>query len=132
MERATCEQLKAEGFSVVQDHVVHSQGQYTVFGRHDVPGDPQWECCLSPKQTLTVSAGFALRRVRRRPKGSGGNAKHGNSAVSQEVGGDDNRFDLHVQSLVWWMQTCGCPVFDVMRLCRAFCSLPLEQKRVVW
>ena len=30
------------------------------------------------------------------------------------------------------VQTCGCPVFDVMRLCRAFRSLPLEQKRVVW
>ena len=44
--RSACEQLRKEGYSVVQDHVVHSHGQWTAFGRHDVSEDPKWESCV--------------------------------------------------------------------------------------
>ena len=35
--------LKTEGMHVVHDEVIHSQGQYTAFGRHVVPEDSQWK-----------------------------------------------------------------------------------------
>ena len=43
--RSACEHLKREGYKVVQDSVVHSQGQYTAFGRHDLSSDAEWEGC---------------------------------------------------------------------------------------
>ena len=43
--RRACVFFRKEGYTVLQDHVVHSQGQYTAFGRHDVSDDPAWEVC---------------------------------------------------------------------------------------
>ena len=57
--RSACEQLQKEGYSVVQDHVVHSQGQYTAFGRHDVSGGQGWEEC-----TFVQENSKGERRVR--------------------------------------------------------------------
>ena len=41
--QGACARLAREGYTVVQDHVVHSQGQWTAFGRHDVTEQQDWE-----------------------------------------------------------------------------------------
>ena len=83
----------------------------------------------SSEQALTVNTGFALRRVRRRSKGSGGIANMGIHQFQKKM----------VMMIIALTSTCnrwcgGCRLAVTpwpMRMCRAFRSLPLEQKRVV-
>ena len=42
---AACKRLQEKGATVVRDHVVHSQGQWTAFGRQDVTKWTDWEGC---------------------------------------------------------------------------------------
>ena len=49
-----------------------------------------------------------------------------------EVHNDDTRLDSYMQSLVWRMQTCGCPYWDTLRMCLAFRHLPIEKKAYVF
>ena len=130
--RSACEHLAREGFSVVQDHVVHSAGQYSAFGRHDVTGDPNWEEC-----SFALVNDKGERRIRvikgtQKVEGFWRHLKHGSSAVPEEIRNDDERLNMHCQTLVWRMQTIDCPLRDVLRMCRAFRQLPLEQKRIVY
>jgi hypothetical protein len=130
--RSACEQLKKEGYSVVQDHVVHSQGQYTAFGRHDVSGDPGWEGCTFAQKNSKGERRIRVIKGCQKAEGLWRHLKHGNAAVPEEVHNDDERLNMYTQALVWRMQTCGCPYRDVLRMCRAFRSLPLEQKNLVY
>ena len=128
---AVCKSLQAEGLQVVHDSVVHSQGQYTAFGRHDVSHDPEWEHC-----DFALLNDRGERRVRvikgtQKCEGLWRHLKHGSAGVPMSVGNDDERLDLYCQTLVWRMQTCGCPYREVLRMCRAFRSLPTAQKTIV-
>ena len=58
--------------------------------------------------------------------------KHGNAAIPEEVRADDERLDMYCHSLAWRMQCCGCPYRETLRMCRAFRSLPIATKNVVF
>ena len=58
--------------------------------------------------------------------------KHGNSAIPEEIGNDDARLNAYLQTLIWRMQTCGCPYLDALQLCRDFRGFALDQKVLVF
>lgn len=129
---AACAALKSEGFSVVHDHVVHSVGQFSAFGRHDVTGDEGWESC-----DFALTNDVGERRIRvikgcQKAEGLWRHLKHGSAAIPEEVHNDDERLNMYCESLVWRMQCCGCPYRDTLRMCRAFRNLPHEEKDLVW
>ena len=77
------------------------------------------------------------RRIRvikgcQKAEGAWRHLKHGNAAIPEEVHNDDNRLNMYSQAFVWRSQTCGDPFREVLRMCLAFRSLPLEQKRFVF
>ena len=130
--RSACARLVAEGFMIVHDYVVHSDHQYTAFGRHDLTGVEGWEHC-----EFAIVNEQGQRRIRvikgvEKVEGFWRHLKHGNSAVPEEVHNDDRRLNLYAQALVWRMQTCGDPYRDTLRMCRAFRELPLAKKQLVF
>jgi hypothetical protein len=130
--RSACEQLKAEGYLVVQDHVVHSKGQYSAFGRHDVSADDRWESCSFALLNPDGERRIRVIKGTQKAEGLWRHLKHGSAGIPKEVHNDDQRLDMYAQSLVWRMQCCGCPYREVLRMCRAFRSLPLIAKNFVF
>ena len=128
---AACKALANEGCKVLHDSVIHSQGQYTAFHKHDVTGDSEWEACdmaiaYDGKTRIRVEKGVE------KAEGHWRHLKHGQSAIPEEVHNDDERLDMYAQSLVWRMQCCGCPYRHVLRMTRAFRNLPLERKSTLF
>ena len=135
---AACTQLRTEGWAVVHDHVVHSQGQYTAFGRHIVTEEPEWAAC-----DFALVGEDGERRIRvekgtQQVEGLWRHLKHDDSGIPEEVCAHDERLNMYVQVHMWRHQICGDPFQEVMRLCRAFRSLPREKQqarleaRVTW
>ena len=129
---AAIKQLQEEGWAVVHDNVVHSHGQWTAFGRHNVTEVPGWECC-----EFALTDDFGQRRIRvekgtQKIEGWWRHVKHDDSGIPPEIKADDGRLNLYVQALVWRCQTCGDPLREVMSLCRAFRALPIDKKQIVW
>lgn len=58
--------------------------------------------------------------------------KHDDSGIPEEVRADDERLNMYVQVYMWRRQICGDPFSEVLRMCRAFRSLPREQQELVW
>ena len=128
--RSCCAKLQSEGFTVVQDHVVHSQGQWSAFGRHAVGED--WEsCCFA---LINDKGERRIRVIKGTQKAEGlwRHLKHGTFAIPKEVHQEDARLDIYSQSLAWRMQCCGCPYRDVLRMCLAFRCLPLATRTSVF
>ena len=124
--------FQEEGFAVVHDSVNHSKGQYTAFGRHVPDEGGAWDGC---EMVLTSATGE--RRIRvvkgvQKAEGFWRHVKHDDAGIPPEVHNDDARLNLYCQALVWRMQVCGCPVREVMRMCKAFRHLPLEKKNIVF
>ena len=127
---AVCKKLREEGFTVVQDHVVHSAQQWTAFGKHVVGAD--WEGC-----DFALMNDDGQRRIRvikgtQKVEGLWRHLKHSQHSIPEEVHHDDERLNMYVQSLVWRMQCVGCPYQEVLRMCRAFRHLPLAKKKLVF
>ena len=116
--------LKSEGFAIVHDFVVHSNHQYTAFGRHDVSEHSQWDHC-----DFAVMNEDGERRIRvikgtEKIEGFWRHLKHSSAGVPEEVGHSDARLNLYGQTLCWRAQTCGDPFRDVQSMCREFRDLP--------
>ena len=123
-------QLQAEGYSVVHDFVVHSRGQYSAFGRHDVDGDAKWEGSRQAEENPEGQLRIRVIKGCQKAEGLWRHLKHSNAAIPEEVKSDDERLNMYVQSLVWRMQCCGCPFQDTLRMCQAFRSLPRVKKKL--
>jgi hypothetical protein len=124
--------LQAEGMAVVHDSVIHSKGQFTAFGRHDVTGDESWETCELASRNDEGELRIRVIKGSQKAEGLWRHLKHGHAAIPMEVHNCDQRLDMYVQSLAWRMQTCGCPYRDTLRMIRAFRHLPLSQKEYVF
>ena len=128
---AAIQKLKDEGCTVLHDSVIHSQGQYTAFGRHDVTGT-DWEGCDMAVPNEQGEVRIRVIKGSQKAEGLWRHLKHGRAGLPMEVRSDDQRLDLYVQSLAWRSQTCGCPYRDTLRMCRAFRRLPYESKSYVF
>jgi hypothetical protein len=128
---AACKCLQGEGFTVVHDHVVHSKGQWTAFGQHDVSMWDDWEGCDLVSQNADGKRRIRVIKGCQKAEGFWRHLKHGEHSIPEEVHNDDERLNLYVQALVWRMQCIGCPYQEVMRMCRGFRHLPMEQKKLV-
>ena len=56
--------------------------------------------------------------------------KHSRGGIPKDMRVEDRRLNGYIQSLVWRMQICGDPFWEVLRMARAFRQLPLGQKLV--
>jgi hypothetical protein len=104
---SACAKLQEEGFSVVQDHVVHSQQQWSAFGRHVV--DDTWEGCDFALVNENGERRIRVIKGTQKAEGLWRHLKHSEHSIPEEVHHDDERLNLYVQSLVWRMQCVGCP-----------------------
>ena len=127
-----CKQLQAEGFKVVHDAVIHSKGQYTAFGRHEVADDEGWESLTLAGRNDHGELRIRVIKGSQKAEGLWRHLKHGSAAIPEEVHNDDQRLDMYCQALVWRLQTCGCPYRDTLRMCRAFRSLGAAAKSYVF
>ena len=130
--RSACEHLKREGYKVVHDSVIHSQGQYTAFGRHDVSGDLEWEgstfAGFGPSGKLRIRVAKGTEKI----EGYWRHVKHSKSGLPMELSADDKRLNVYLQSMAWRKQVCGDPFTEVLRMARSFRALPMEKKRLVF
>lgn len=121
-----CKALQAEGFVVLHDSVVHSQGQYTAFGRHDVTTDVAWDSC----EMVRGNNDKGERRIRhvkgtQKTEGLWRHLKHSRGGLPMEVGMDDRRLNVYVLALSWRLQCAGCPYREAQLMCRRFRELPM-------
>lgn len=130
--RSACQHLRREGYTVVQDHVVHSRGQYTAFGRHDVTDNPAWEACEFAVVGLHGQRRIRVEKGTEKIEGFWRHVKHSHGGIPKEIRADDKRLNTYVQSLVWRSQISGDPFWEVLRMARAFRALPVHQKRIVF
>ena len=130
--RSACSFLLAEGFSVVQDHVVHSAGQYTAFGRPVVPISGDWEVCDFAMVNEQGERRIRVEKGTQKAEGYCRHVKHSRGGIPMEVRADDRRLNGYVQALVWRGQLCGDPFWEVLRVARAFRQLPPKQKQIVF
>ena len=127
---SACRELQSEGYTVLHDHVVHSQKQWTAFGKHYV--DQSWEGCDMVAKGPTGESRIRVIKGSQKAEGLWRHVKHSAYSIPEEVHNDDERLNLYVQTLVWRMQCVDCPYLETLRLCRAFRHLPLEKKQLVW
>ena len=86
-----CERLRQEGWRVLHDSVIHSDHQYTAFGRHDLSGVAEWEQCTMVMVGQNGERRICVSKGCQKAEGAWRHLKHGNAAIPEEVHNDDNR-----------------------------------------
>ena len=124
--------LKAEGFVLVHDYVVHSKHQFTAFGKHDVSEHAEWDHCDFALVNKQGERRIRVIKGTEKIEGFWRHLKHSSAGVPEEVGHSDDRLNLYAQSLCWRSQCCGDPFREVLTMCRAFRDLPGETKVMVF
>ena len=129
---SACKRLVAEGFTVVQDSVNHSDAQWVAFGRHDLTDEADWEQCEFALKNDRGEVRIRVLKGCQKMEGMWSRMKHGTGGIPEEVHNDDARLNMYAMHFMWRSQVCGDPYREVLRMCRCFRMLPHEQKSLVF
>ena len=58
--------------------------------------------------------------------------KHSAGGIPREIRANDDRLNIHLQTLAWRMQVCGDPFREVCRMARSFRALPLDKQAIAF
>ena len=83
--RSACERLAGEGFTILHDYVVHSDMQFTAFGRHDLSAFQEADQCTMVKKGLDGNYRIRVIKGVQEAEGTWKRLKHNSEGIPKEL-----------------------------------------------